>query len=68
METPPGNCKRVTVLRARVFDLLRDEDATAHTAVDPTRIASRLGVSAIEVIDALDDLEMCCQFNANSSQ
>ena len=39
-----------------MLDLLR-EDATAHTAVDPTRIASRLGVSAIEVIDALDDLQ-----------
>lgn len=47
----------MTVLRARVFDLLCDKRMTADTPTNAARIASQLGVSAIEVIDALDDLE-----------
>lgn len=47
----------MTVLRARVFDLLRNERMTTDTSTNVARIASRLGVSALAVIDALDDLE-----------
>ena len=47
----------MTLLRARVLDLLKAQADGGKPQLSVTQIATTLGVSAIEVIDALDDLQ-----------
>ena len=47
----------MTMLRARVFDLLKAQGDGGKPELSIPQIATTLSVSAIEVIDALDDLQ-----------